>query len=670
MDPYSAVPEIRRLRWLVRFAVLWSAIIVARLMYLQVFKSEELGRVADSQQLREQEIRAPRGAITDRNGEELAVSVPVDSLAINPKKIKNVPLAVQQLSRILNMDAKELNAIIGEAKQARRGFAWVKRKITPQESAALRRLGKDSREWVDIRQESRREYPHNELAAHLLGFVDHAEHGVGGIELSLQDDLEGIPGTVRMLTDVKHRGIDELETVAPVPGANVALTIDARLQYVADTELKKAVIDHHCVSGTLVAMDPRNGEVLAMSTYPTFNPNVPLKGRNDLKSRLNRTIAVVNDPGSVFKMFTVGAALECTRLNAKSVIPCGNGVFRFGDQVIHDTHSYGALTLEEVIWKSSNVGAIRIGSEVGKDNLYRYLRAFGFGATTGIELDGESPGLLRPPAKWTAGSLYYVSFGHEVGTTTIQLAQACSVFANGGFRVKPKIVRWRQREGEPRRMTADSPREQVLKKDTAIEMRRISEGVVLYGTGKRAKLLGYTSGGKTGTAQMYDKELRRYVKRYNSTYMGYAPLGDPTVVVVVTLDGSTEFGGVVAAPVFKEVAEAALRVTAQEPDVPVEVKPDQSEKPGDPKASPTGPALLAKANMVKSDEPVRETSHELITGSLVPDLSGMSKRQVVETSVQLGMPVELVGKGIVRSQAPVAGSVLREGERIRVYFGR
>jgi cell division protein FtsI (penicillin-binding protein 3) len=670
MDPYSAVPEIRRLRWLVRFAVLWALVIFGRLFYLQVLRHHELDRVANSQQLREREIAAPRGTITDRNGNKLAVSVPVDSLAINPRKLKEVVPACNLLARTLNLNARKLKASIEAAQAKNSGFLWVKRKLTLEESASIRLLAREN-EWIDVRQESRREYPHGDLAANVLGFlaiVDDEETGASGVELSLQEDLEGIPGSVRVLTDVNHRGIDELEATPPVAGSNVALTIDTRIQYVADTELRRAVKDNNCLSGTLVVLDPHNGDILAMSSVPTFDPNKPVKGRAELKNRLNRTVSVVSDPGSVAKMFTVAAALECTRLRANSPINCGNGIFSTGGVTIKDTHAYGTLSMEEVIWKSSNVGAIRVGIEVGKENLYRYLRNFGFGSVTGVNLPGESAGLLNQPSRWTPGSLYYLSFGHELGTTTLQLAQAASVFANGGYRVRPRIVRSRQREGGEKMVEPDSPRVRVLKPETAVEMRRISEGVVLPGgTGTRAKLVGYTSGGKTGTAQMFDRELRRYVPRYNSTYMGYAPLNSPSIVVVVTLDGSTLYGGIVAAPVFKQVAQAALRILGREADVPLDPQPAETL------ADPVPLPLIAKAEAPGGAEAVpaqADVVREIITGARIPDFQGMSKRQVVEASVQLGMPVEIVGKGLARTQNPVAGKVLAEGERIRVYFAR
>lgn len=672
MDPYSAVPEIRRLRWLVRFAVLWALVIFGRLFSLQVLRHYELDRAANNQQLRDRAIAAPRGTITDRNGEELAVSVPVDSLAVNPRKLKDVPLASDLLARVLTLDARKIRASIEAAQAKNSGFLWIKRKLSSEESASIRLLARD-KEWIDLRQESRREYPHGDLAANVIGFlatVDDEETGASGVELSLQEDLEGIPGSVRVLTDVNHRGIDELATVPPVAGSNVALTLDTRIQYVADTELRKAVRDNNCLSGTLIVMDPNSGDILAMSSVPTFDPNKPLRHRNELKSRLNRTVSVVNDPGSVFKMFTVAAALECTRLRASTPINCGNGIFRAGGVAIRDTHAYGTLSMEQVIWKSSNVGAIRIGVEVGKENLYRYLRDFGFGSLTGVQLPGESAGLLSQPSGWTPGSLYYVSFGHEVGTTTLQLAQAASVFANGGYRVRPRIVKWRQRENGERQMEPESPRVPVLKPETAVEMRRISEGVVLPGgTGTRAKLVGYTSGGKTGTAQMYDRELRRYVKRYNSTYMGYAPLHSPAVVVVVTLDGATAYGGIVAAPVFKQVAQAALRILGREADVPV--PPETAPVP----AEPASPALIAQAPAAdpvsaEADPAEPAVVREIITGPRIPDFQGMSKREVVQTSVQLGMPVEVVGQGLARTQVPAAGKVLASGERIRVYFAR
>jgi cell division protein FtsI (penicillin-binding protein 3) len=702
MDPYSTVPEIRRLRWLVRGAALWALIIFARLVHLQVVKHRELDRAADSQHLRAIEISAPRGAILDRSGQPLALSIPVDSLAINPRKIKDPNLVAETLSRTVELSEEELTRqlawlfrnqpgalaragaelrgksltqrlekLIRLAQEHRRGFLWIKRRLTPAEASSLRSLARTA-DWIDLRQDSRRDYPHRQLAASVLGFVatvDGQETGAAGIELALNDELEGAPGAVNLLSDVHHRGLDELDTTPPAPGANVALTIDARIQHVADTALAAAVKERNCQSGSLVVMDPHSGDILAMSSYPTFDPNLPLRDKHELASRLNRNITVVYDPGSVLKLFTLAAALETTRLRATTPIACGNGLFRFPGGIIHDTKAYGTIPLEQVIWKSSNVGAIMAGIEVGRERLYQYLRNFGFGARTGILLPAESPGDLKHPSRWTPGSLYYISYGHELSVTTLQLAQAASVFANGGYRVTPRIVRWRERDGH-RILEPPARKTRVIKPETAVEVRRISEGVVLFGTGKAAKLDGYTSGGKTGTAKIYSHQVKDYISRYNASYLGYAPLQHPDIVVVVTLDDASQFGGVVAAPVFKEVAQAALRIRGIEPDVPLAPSAPH-ETPSPAPAAP--PALLASSAPPPAplpEPPPAPSSHEVIIGPGLPDFSGMSKREVSQAAAHLNVHLEFIGKGIARSQSPPPGSPVSSGGKVRVYFAR
>jgi cell division protein FtsI (penicillin-binding protein 3) len=318
--------------------------------------------------------------------------------------------------------------------------------------------------------------------------------------------------------------------------------------------------------------------------------------------------------------------------------------------------------MQEVLWRSSNIGAVNIGLTVGKERLYDYLRRFGFGRPTGIPLGSESWGMLRPLNQWNKGSIGYVSFGHEVSTTTIQLAQAGAVLANGGFQVKPRLVRWRQRPGGPREPDPVEPPVRVLKPETAITMRQMMEGVILEGTGKRARLEGYTAGGKTGTAQIFDLATRRYFhKLHNGTFLGIAPLTNPSIVVVVTLNGTSRQGGQVAAPVFKEVASAALRLLNVTRDVP-EVETVEPEKL----------ARMAKALQPAPQEPVAEPPEDagVLLGPRVPDWTGKSVKAVLRESMARGLPVEIVGTGLARMQSPPAGRVLGAGERVRVQFAR
>ena len=661
----ARTPEMVRLHWLARAALAWALIILGRLIWLQIIQHESLSVQAERQQTREIELRGPRGTILDRNEGKLAVSQPAISVAINPRMLKDPAIAAGLLAAILRMNEKDLHEKI--RRENRRGFLMIKRKISDAEAGRLRAL---RAEWIDLREESKRVYPKGTLAAHLLGSVDHQEKGNAGIEKALQEDLEGKSGYVQMLTDVRQRSIAERASVAAQAGKTIALTIDERLQYICDRELQKAVIETKSQTGTITVMDPRNGDVLALSSYPTYDPNKPPRTGED-PARANVAVSYACEPGSVFKIFTVAAALETTKLRPETVISCGGGVINLYGQVIHDLHAYSALRMEEVLWHSSNIGAVNIGLAVGKERLYEYLTRFGFGAPTGLPLPGESGGLLRPPRRWTKGSIGYVSFGHEVMSTTVQLAQAGSVIANGGYRVKPRLVLWRQRPGGEREMEPVEKPVKVLQPETAVTMRQMMEGVVLKGTGKRARLAGYTTGGKTGTAQIFDLATKRYfAKVHNSSFIGMAPLTDPAIVVVVTLNGTARQGGQVSAPVFKEVATAALRLKGVVRDIPEPESPE-AEK-GRMLASGTEDSRSVKAAVtVPREQPEEETTEAgVVIGPRVPDWTGKSVRAVLRESMAMGVPVELVGTGLARGQSPAAGRVLAAGERIRVQFAR
>ena len=676
-DPHAAAPELKRLRWLVRAAFLWALIIFGRLAWLQTYSRDQLQLKADKQQERGFALQPPRGALRTRDGAYLAVSVPAWSVILNPRKLSLAaePEAVQLLARTLHLDRARLQSDLNKARATKTGFLRVKGKAEPSEYQELKAWVdarnrrtislEDDIEWIAFRQESWRAYPNAELAAPLIGAVDANEKGYLGVEKTLQKDLEGEEGWVRMLKDSRDHYVDALEFREPKPGKEVTLTIDSHLQSFCDRELAKAVHDKGFTSGSLIVMDPHTGEVYAMSAYPSFNPSVPPKGQEEIASRTHRAIGNAPDGGSVMKMITITAALEHTRLRPASLIECGNGEFHYSKKdVIHDTHAYGVMPMEKVLWFSSNVGAIRIGIEVGRQKLYQTLREFGFGQRTGIELPGESAGVLRPLEKWQPSSVYYVSMGHEIGVTTVQLAQACSVFANGGFRVRPKLVLSKQAQGGPVEWEPESPKTRVIAASTAVDMRKMSEGVVLLGTGKKAKIFGRTVGGKTGTAQLRDPKTGRYMKVYSSSFMGYAPLGAPKLVVVVTLNGGKMFGGEGAAPVFSLVAAEALNMLGEPADVPVPV----AELPKI-AAAPQGKAVEQITTELPT-EPVQPKSNELVTGAPVPDFNGMDKRAVAHLSAERGLLVEMTGAGLARAQSPPPGSLLAMGGAVHVRFAR
>ena len=567
----------QRLKWLLWLMLAWVAVIFGRLAFLQVIRHDELLRMALSQQQRTVAIEAVRGTIFDRAGQPLAKTLPAESILVNPMKIPDVSVAADILSRVLDVDRTDLYDHIQAAKLHKSGFLWVKRKVSADEAARVRSLKLD---WVEFRGEMRRFYPHGQLAAHVLGATgmtsadDVSEHGNGGIELSFDDELSGNPGMGRVYNDVRQNAYEMLVTRPPEPGANLTLTIDTNLQYDAEHALASAVEKSHARTGSLVAINPYTGEILALANYPTYDPNAPLKPGESAAARSNLAVATPFEPGSVFKVITLSAALETTPLTPDSIINCGFGTIKLFGRVIHDAphEHYGSLSMADVLAHSSNIGAINIGLKVGERNMYDYVRRFGFGQKTGIDLPGESAGMLRRLQNWEPGSIASVAMGHEVGATSIQLALAGAVVANGGLMIKPRLVMAKQTPGSAEERMPQQKPQRVIAPETAIKMRQMMEGVVLRGTGKAAILRGYTSGGKTGSAQIYDFKTKTYTHSYNASFLGFAPVANPQIVIAVTLIGTTSgtngFGGATAAPVFHDVATSALRMLDVPKDLP------------------------------------------------------------------------------------------------------
>lgn len=671
----------KRVHMLARLAFIWAALIAGRLIQLQVIQHGEYKKLATRQQERVIEVRAPRGMILDRHGERLAMSLPVESVCVDPLRVPDLGVAVGILSQILGLDSAELLGQLKSAVDNRRGFLWIKRKVTPQEAARLRGL---KLEWIEFRTESQRFYPNRSLAAHLLGGVDFEENGNAGIEQSFNEQLQGHSGELVLTEDVQKRGFKSTMETEPQPGQDIHLTIDSSIQFIAEKQLKEMVEQQHAKSGSVVAMDPRNGDIVAYANYPTYDPNDPPKGQ-DISAREDLAIAAPFEPGSVFKVVTLSAALETTHLRPETMINCGGGKITLFGRTIHDDHRYGILSMEDVLARSSNIGAINIGLRVGQEKLYEYVRRFGFGSKTGLPLPGESAGMVRPLKHWQKTSIASVAMGHEIGVTALQLAQAGVIVASGGLRIKPRLI-------------LDAPVSEpvrVMRPETAITMRRMMEGVMIkpYGTGHRyARLIGYTSGGKTGTAMIYDYQTRHYTHFYNASFVGFAPIANPAIVVAVTInhtEGKTGYGAPASGPVFREVASAALRIK----DVPKDL-PEMLPSPDDGQAddndvaiadlgSSIPPPLVQAGNAVAADDrPVASAKDALDQRSFledpgrggvagrVPNFQGKSMRDVIQESAALGIPVEFTGSGIARAQMPRPGEMLPQGRSVRVEFGR
>ena len=721
-SPSSAVG---RLTMLAAVLLFWAIAIFGKLISLQVVQHGKYAAIARSQQEHLVDIPAPRGSIFDRNGQALAISVPVDSVSVNPQQIENIRLAAEVLGNTLNLDQRVLYDRLKWARENRRGFLWVKRRIDPFETERLKALHLD---WAFFHTESQRHYPKLQVASHVLGAVYKDEEGAGGIERSMDSVLKGRDGSERLVMDVKHRGLASHMDNAPQAGAPLTLTIDERMQYVAERELKAGVEAKHARSGTAIVMNPYTGEILALANYPDYDPNKPPAAGDDPIARFNLGASVPFEPGSVFKVVTLTAALETTTLTPETPIATGNGVLKLPGRIIHESHhGYGTITMQEVLEKSSNIGAIMVGTRVGRENLYDYARRFGFGQKTGLPLPAESTGKLRALDRWGTTSLASVSMGQEVSVTSVQLARLGAAIANGGMLVEPRLILKRGDKAEPLQQPT-----RIIKPETAITMRQMMEGVVLRGTGRvHARLDGYTSGGKTGTAQIFDFASRHYTHNYNASFLGFAPVTNPALVVLVTVhhtSGDSGQGADAAAPVFQKIMQEALRILDVPKDIPEEmmasakkpakVKPgefegdlaiadlggssimeeepgirellasqlkpkaDSEEIPGAQRNTPGLPAIAVKVAPPPTAAPtpaVAETNVAAVTkpaelpvvaGSVVPDFRGKSMRDVVADAAADGIDVMVQGSGVARAQVPLPGSPLRQGERIRIVFTR
>jgi cell division protein FtsI (penicillin-binding protein 3) len=490
--------------------------------------------------------------------------------------------------------------------------------------------------------------------------------------------------------DVKQRAYAADVTQTPVPGKNIGLTIDSELQHVAEDALKTSVIANHADHGSLVAMDPYTGEIRALANYPTYDLNERLHAGEKVRGREDLAVVAPFEPGSVFKVVTISAAMETTSLRPGTIINCGNGVMTLFSRVIHDSHSYPALPVEDVLAKSSNIGAIRIGMQVGTKNLYDYIRRFGFGRRTGIELPAEAPGMLRPLKRWQPTSIGSVPMGHEISVTSVQLAQLGAVIANGGYLVHPHIVAWKQSPGSKAEKTKVAPPVEVLRPATVVTMRNMMHKVTMPGgTAQKLHVPGYTFAGKTGTAQIYDYAHHVYTHKYNASFLGFAPYTNPRVVIIVTISGTTGvagFGGAAAGPVFESAIASALRHEGIPRDVPEEIE-EMQEKALIAMAKKKGPrdgvaemdtAELATpftAEELKEAEGEEAMNRDVVAeidpgAPKVPNFVGMTVRDVAQEAAATGIDVDLYGEGLARAQKPAPGAFLQPGGHIAVRFAR
>ena len=651
-------PTLRRRVWVAAGVIaLWAVTIQARLVYLQVVRHTELAAKADRQQSRTIEAPAKRAEIVDRNGHVLATSVDADTIYAVPTEIGDPAAAARALCRALgDCSAKDQHAL-ADRMQNRKAFAYVRRQASPEQARRVAALGLDG---IGFLKENRRFYPNRTLAAHLLGYVGIDNAGLAGIEGVYDSLIRGQQGKVLVQVDARKQAFLRVER-PPTMGATLELTIDQNIQHVVERELRAGVEWANAAGGSAIVMDPSSGEVLAMASYPTFNPNVYRESKET--ERRNRPVQDLYEPGSTFKIITAGAALEEHVVRPSDLVDVSSGTISFGSRTIRDDHRYGVLTFQQVVEKSSNVGSIKVGLRLGSERFGGYVRRFGFGRALSPDFRGENAGILWDWSTMTDSAFASTLIGYQVGVTPLQMAAAVSAVANGGELLQPRIVRAVVKDGArlpvPRKVLG-----RAISKDTAARLTPMLEGVVTDGTGKQAAIEDYTIAGKTGTAKKLVNGSYRGHSNYNVSFVGFAPSRKPRFTIIVVVDsprGVPAYGGTVAAPIFHRIADHALRHygvqrTLNAPP-PLIVERRQPNAPT-PASGPAEPPGVLPAGGAATGDPV------------VPDLTGMSGRDAVRMLATLGLPVQVVGHGLVTDQRPLPGTPVVAAIAARVWLDR
>jgi cell division protein FtsI (penicillin-binding protein 3) len=673
--------SLSRALFVAAFIGFWMLVVCARLVYLQFSQHEGLANRARQQQQNAIDTAPERGELLDRQGRQLARSVQTVSLFLDPGglDVGQLECTAQELAKSLSLKPKDLLAQFREAQDANKRFIWIARRLDADQVNKLVELNLPGLQSV---LEPKRYYPNGSLAAHVLGYVGLDGDGLGGLERSFNEKISGEPGRLLVEKDATGKPYQSYE-IAAKAGQTVVLTIDQSIQYEAEQALGEAVKNAHAKSGSVVVLDPRSGEILALANAPTFDPNNVAASAAETRS--NWALQNIYEPGSTFKVVAFSAALEKKLARVDEHIDCQMGAITVAGRVVHDHKRFGILTLAEALEKSSNVAAIKLGLRVGDEGMYDYITRFGFGSKTGIELPGETAGLVRNVKRWQPSSIGSIAMGQEVGVTPVQMVAAFGALANDGVRIAPHIIREVRNEAGTVVYQPQPEQRRVISADTAVSLRGMLEGVTLHGTAKKAQLDGYSAAGKTGTAQKIDPKTRAYSRtKFVGSFVGFAPVSNPQVVIIVVIDEpqGAYHGGDVAAPVFREVAEQILPILGVEPDIETKSAPDLIAQVDQ---HPEGAEKL-RAEQTRENEERKATlptvesnggrGGEVVYATstrkaiVMPDLRGRSVRDVARTCVQLGLQLEARGDGKVFKQNPAAGSEVNTGQTIYVDFGR
>ena len=616
----SLVRGLEKPVWKVRLIgglilVLFAAVSL-KALELQVLNRDKALDLARKQHWKKLTLLPRRGKILDSKKKELAVNIEAESIYVRPRNILDLPDFSNKLSKHLNMPQKQILAMLLTGKP----FIWVKRVAKPEVVAEIK---KANFEGVGFIEEPKRVYPNSYLAGQILGFTDIDSKGIEGIEYYHDDFLAGTPGKIIVQKDARGKEIISNSVVVEESktGFDIFLTIDSQIQYIVEKELKEGVEKSSADKGIAVLMKSETGELLAMASYPFFDPNKI--DRNSQENRKNLPMWYSFEPGSIMKGFLAAAALEEKKVTSSSRFDCENGRRKVGSSIINDVHPYGILSLPEIVKVSSNICASKIAETLGKDMLHKHLKGFGFGEKTGIDLPGESSGRLRNSKDWGAIGLATISFGQGISVTALQLAAALSAIANGGYLMRPYVIE-KITDLNGRVIQEKKPEviRRVISYDTAEEVTKILEGVMTKGgTGNRASIQGYRSAGKTGTAQVPNPETGGYFSdRHIASFIGFAPADDPEMTLVVAVENpkTSPYGGVVAAPIFKGIMEKVLFYLGIPP----------------------------KTTFAQS--------------RFMPNLMGMSSRNVLRWAEKEGIEVNLKGTGSVIHQKPQEGEIIKE----------
>jgi cell division protein FtsI (penicillin-binding protein 3) len=628
------------------FFVLIFLAVALRAFQLQILQGEKLKQLGEKQHLKEWIVLPKRGTILDRAGEPLALSLEGQSVYARPHRIKEPRAAGQSLAQALGMDP---TAVIQKF-ATDKSFVWIKRQVTPKEAERVEAL---NLEGVGISYEPNRYYPQGQLAAQLIGFVGRDSQGLEGVEMHYDNYLRGESGSSLVERDALGRrvlvqGVEELQIP---PGSDLQLTLDTSIQHLAERELEASVTKYRAKAGIAVVVEPFTGEVLALANYPFFNPNNFTQQSS--RQWRNRAVADGFEPGSTFKTILAAAALEEGIVGKEDLFYCEYGKYSFAGKIIHDTHEYGWLPFAKIIQYSSNIGVTKVAEKLGKDRYYKYIEKFGFGQLSGIDLPGETAGAVRRVDKWAAIDLATHAFGQGVSVTPMQMVMAYGAVANGGFLMRPFVVR-RAVGPDGRMLWENQPHvvRRVISEGAARTLTSILKGVVDEGgTGVTAGVEGFEVAGKTGTAQKPDFTRGGYSKKRVASFIGFVPAEEPRLVMAVIVDEpeANVYGGTVAAPVFRNIAAASLQRLAVAPD----------------KIAPRPLAAVQQEASVGRVQRKTERGSARADGAPeVPDFIGLSLREAVEKTRAMKIKVEMRGNGYVVKQSPLPGAVWSKDEML------